>query len=286
MVMEIFITPFSTNGFMLQALIAGILVSIACAIAGTFVILRGLAFIGDAMAHGVLPGIALAVLFGFPGIIGASVGAVFMIGGITLITQRSHLSSDTAIGLLLIGMISLGVVIVSRSDSFSGDLTRILFGEILGIGRSAILIQLVATIIVALIAKICARPFMILSFDPEQAEVAGFSVRLFHNVMLFMIAATVIVSFQTVGTLLVFGLLIAPAGAGAMLAHRIEIMMTWAALFGILSMYFGLLISYHFNLAAGATIILAAVFIFFIVFIIQNLRHRRADNHQEVGHDK
>lgn len=278
---DIFITPFSANGFMLQALIAGILVSIACAIAGTFVILRGLAFIGDAMAHGVLPGIALALLFGFSGIIGAAIGAVCMIGGITLITQRSRLSSDTAIGLLFIGMLSLGVVIVSRSNSFSGDLTRILFGEILGISSSSILLQLGATIIVAAIAVICARPFLLLSFDPEQAEVAGFSVRLFHNIMLFMIAIVVIVSFQTVGTLLVFGLLIAPAGAGALLARRIKIMMIWAALFGMLSMYLGLLISYHFNLAAGASIILVAVCIFFIAFAIQNLRQHRLADHKE-----
>jgi ABC-type Mn2+/Zn2+ transport system permease subunit len=273
--MDLFITPFSTNSFMLQALLAGILVSIACAVAGTFIILRGLAFIGDALAHGVLPGIALAVLVGFPGMVGAAIGAVFMIGGITMITQRSRLSSDTAIGLLFIGMLSLGVLIVSRSNSFSGDLTRILFGEILGISISAILIQLVATVVIVAIAVICARPFLLLSFDPEQAEVAGFSVRLYHNIMLFMVAATVIVSFQTVGTLLVFGLLIAPAGAGALLARRVEAMMAWAALFGVLSMYSGLLLSYHFNLAAGAAVIMVAVLIFFIVFIIKNLRQRR-----------
>ncbi len=269
---------------MVQALLAGTLVSIACAIAGTFVILRGLAFIGDAIGHGVLPGIALAILFGFHGIIGAAVSALFMIGGITLITQRSRLSSDTAIGLLFVGMLSLGVVIVSRSSSFSGDLTRILFGEILGISRIDILIQLGATIIIAAIAIICARPFLLLSFDPEQAEVAGFSVRLFHNIMLFMIAITVVVSFQTVGTLLVFGLLIAPAGAGALLARRIKAMMLWAAIFGIISMYIGLLVSYHFNLAAGASIILVAVSIFFIVFIIQNLRHRRTGNQKDIIH--
>jgi len=204
---------FIANGFMVQALIAGVLVSIACAIAGTFVILRGLAFIGDALAHGVLPGIAIAFLVGFPGILGAAIGAAFMIGGITVITQRSRLSSDTAIGLLFIGMLSLGVIIVSRSSSFSGDLTRILFREILGISFQAILIQGVATMVIIIIAIVCARPFLLLSFDPEQAQVAGFSSRLYHNVMLFMIAITVIVSFQTVGTLLVFGLLIAPAGA-------------------------------------------------------------------------
>ncbi len=282
--MDWLVTPFSSNAFMVHALIAGVLVSIACAIAGTFVILRGLAFIGDALAHGVLPGIAVAILVGFPGIIGAAIGAAGMIGGITLITQRSRLSSDTAIGLLFVGMLSLGVVIVSRSNSFSGDLTRILFGEILGISVSAIFIQLAATIVIAALAIICARPFLLLSFDPEQAEVAGFSSRLYHSIMLFMIAVTVVVSFQTVGTLLVFGMLIAPAGAGALLARRVEIMMLWAVLFGALSMYFGLLISYHFNLAAGASIVLVTVAIFFVVFIIQNIRGRRAVRPQEATH--
>jgi ABC-type Mn2+/Zn2+ transport system permease subunit len=272
---EWLINPFLSNEFMTQALMAGILVSVACAIAGTFVILRGLAFIGDALGHGVLPGIAVAFLVGFPGILGAAIGALFMIGGITLITQRSRLSSDTAIGLLFVGMLSLGVVIVSRSNSFSGDLTRILFGEILGIGIQTIVIQLIATLIITITAIVCARPFLLLSFDPEQAQVAGFSSRLYHNVMLFMIAITVIVSFQTVGTLLVFGLLIAPAGAGALMARQIKAMMAWTIIFGVLSMYFGLLLSYHFNLAAGAAIILVAVAIFFVVFIIQNIHSRR-----------
>jgi ABC-type Mn2+/Zn2+ transport system permease subunit len=131
-------------------------------------------------------------------------------------------------------MLSLGVVIVSRSSSFSGDLTRILFGEIMGIGLSSIWIQLAATAVIGITAFICARPFLLLSFDPEQAQVAGFSSKLYHNVMLFMIATTIIVSFQTVGTLLVFGLLIAPAGAGALLARRIRAMMAWATLFGAL----------------------------------------------------
>jgi ABC-type Mn2+/Zn2+ transport system permease subunit len=273
--MEWLIDPFLHNEFMFQALIAGMLVSITCAVAGTFVILRGLAFIGDALAHGVLPGIALAFLLGFPGMLGAAIGAVFMVGGITVITQRSRLSSDTAIGLLFIGMLSLGVVIVSRSNSFSGDLTDILFGEILGISLTSIMIQLGAAVVVILTAFICARPFLLLSFNPEQAQVAGFSSRLYHNIMLFMIALTVIVSFQTVGTLLVFGLLIAPAGAGALLAREIKTMIFWAVLFGIISMYFGLLISYHFDLAAGASIILVTVVIFFIVFILQNIRNKR-----------
>src|SRR4051794_28138935 len=151
---------------MQRALIAGCLVAIACAVVGTFVVLRGLAFIGDALAHGVLPGIAGALLIGAPGIVGAIVGALAMIGGVTLITRRSRLSSDTAIGLLFVGMLALGVVIVSRSSSFTGDLVAILFGQILGTTWDALQLQLLATIAVAAVAVICARPFLLLSFDP------------------------------------------------------------------------------------------------------------------------
>jgi len=273
--MDWLIQPFIANDFMLQALMAGVLVSIACSVAGTFVILRGLSFIGDALSHGVLPGIAVAFLIGVPGILGAAAGAAFMIGGISLITRRSRLSSDTAIGLLFVGMLSLGVIIISRSNSFSGDLTRILFGEILGTSTQSLVLQLVATLIIITITIVCARPFLLLSFDPEQAQVTGFSSRLYHNIMLFMIALTVIVSFQTVGTLLVFGLLIAPAASGALLARRIQVMMTWSVIFGVVSMFIGLLLSYYFDLAAGASIILVTVVIFFIVFIIQNIRSRR-----------
>jgi ABC-type Mn2+/Zn2+ transport system permease subunit len=255
---------------MVNALVAGILVSIACGVIGTFVVLRGLAFIGDALAHGVLPGIALALLLGFPGILGATVGAVVMIGGISLITRRTRLTSDTAIGLLFVGMLALGVVIVSRTSSFSGDLVRVLFGEILGISPSALIIQLAATVIILITVTICSRPFLLLCFSPEQAQVAGFSASLYHNIMLALIALTVITSFQTVGTLLVFGMLLAPAGAGALIARRVQTMMVWAAVFGSISVYLGLLASYHFNLAAGASIVLVATLIFFIVFLLRS----------------
>jgi ABC-type Mn2+/Zn2+ transport system permease subunit len=270
--MDWLITPFSSNSFMIHALVTGILVAISCAIVGTFVVLRGLAFIGDALAHGVLPGIAGAMLLGYSGMSGAVVGAIVMIGGISLITQRSRLSSDTAIGLLFVGMLALGVVIISRSTSFSGDLTQILFGEILGVSTRAIFTQLVAAIVIAVAAAVCARPFLLLCFDPEQAQVMGFSARRYHSIMLFLIALTIIVSFQTVGTLLVFGMLLAPAGTGALLARRIGSMIAWASIFGVLSVYFGLLLSYHFDIAAGATIVLTAITIFFVVFVVQNLR--------------
>jgi ABC-type Mn2+/Zn2+ transport system permease subunit len=271
-----FINPFLQNAFMVRALVAGILVSIASAIVGTLMVLRGLAFIGDALAHGVLPGIALAILLQVPGILGAAAGAIVMIGGISLITRRSRLSSDTAIGLLFVGMLALGVVIVSRSTAFMGDLVGILFGEVLGISPSALGVQLAATLVIALAAAICNRPFLLLCFNPEQAQVAGFSVRLYHNIMLVLIALTVIVSFQTVGTLLVFGMLLAPAGAAALIARRLSSMMAWAALFGSVSVYAGLLASYHFNTAAGSTIVLVATLLFFLVLVIRNVRPETA----------
>ncbi len=269
-----FVEPFLANEFMVRALFAGVLVSIACSIVGTFVVLRGLAFIGDALAHGVLPGIAAALLLGLPGIAGAAVGALAMIAGVNLITRRSRLSSDTAIGLLFVAMLALGVVIVSRSSSFAGDLVGILFGQILGTSLDGLATQAAATVIVFAVARVCARPFLLLSFDPEQADVAGFPSRRYHFVMLVLVALTVVVSFQTVGTLLVFGMLLAPAGAGALLAHRIEAMMAWGAGIGIVSTYVGLLVSYHFDVAAGATIVLVAATIFFAVLAGTSLRDR------------
>lgn len=257
---------------MLRALAAGILVSIGCAIVGTFVVLRGLAFIGDALAHGVLPGVAAALLLGLPGIGGAAVGAAVMIGGVSLVTGRSKLSSDSAIGLLFVGMLALGVVIVSRSSSFSGDLIAILFGEILGVSIADLLIQAIATVAIAAIAFVCARPFLLLCFDPEQAQVSGFSARRYHALMLLLVAMTVVVSFQSVGTLLVFGMLLAPAASGALIASRLQRMMAAGILIGSLSTYLGLLLSYWFDTAAGATIVLVATTIFFAVLTFVNVR--------------
>jgi ABC-type Mn2+/Zn2+ transport system permease subunit len=267
-----FAHPFTDNDFLQRALLAGVLVSIACAVVGTYVVLRGLAFIGDALAHGVLPGVAAAVLIGAPGMLGAAVGAAAMIGGVGVITARSRLSSDTAIGLLFVGLLALGVVIVSGSDHFAGDLVKILFGELLGISNGDLAVQAIATAAVLVVGAVFARSFLLLCFDPDLAQVMGFRSRLSHYVMLVLIATTVIVSFQTVGTLLVFGMLLAPAGVGALLAHRIGAMMLWAAGTGVVATYLGLLASYHFDLAAGASVVLTAVLLFFLVFTATAVR--------------
>jgi ABC-type Mn2+/Zn2+ transport system permease subunit len=278
------VDPFANNEFMRLALFGGILVACTCAIAGTFVVLRGLAFVGDALAHGVLPGIATAMLLGFSGILGAAVGAAVMMGGVSIVTRKFRLSGDTAIGLLFVGMLALGVMITSRSTSFVGDLARILFGELLGINSTDLAWQFIALVIVGLIAFVGRRPFLLLSVDDGLARTSGFSARLFHNVMLTMVAITVIASFQTVGTLLVLGMLIAPAATGSLFARRIESMMLIAALVGSLSTYIGLLLSYHYDLAAGASIVLTAVVIFAVSATANEIRKSRGHDHHDHEH--
>lgn len=266
------VTPFADNEFLRHALFAGVLVSVACAVVGTFVVLRGLAFVGDALAHGVLPGIAAALLLGLPGMLGAAVGTVVMMGGVSVVTRRSRLSNDTAIGLLFVGMLALGVMITSRSRTFTGDLTAILFGEILGVGRDDLLWQAAAAVAVGATAFVCRRPFLLLCVDPDQAETSGFPARRYHTVMLAMVAVTVVASFQAVGTLLVFGMLLAPAATGALVARRIGTMVAVAAGTGALASYGGLLLSYHAGLAAGASIVLVAVLLFALTLTVTEVR--------------
>ncbi|MFM8846631.1 MAG: metal ABC transporter permease [Actinomycetota bacterium] len=272
--MSYLIDPFVDNDFMLRSLVAGALVSISCALVGTYVVLRGMAFVGDALAHGVLPGVAGAVLLGAPVMLGAAVGAGAMIVGISFITARSRLSNDSAIGLLFIGLLALGVVMVSSSDSLTGDLDAILFGEFLGVNGRDLLVQTVALVVVGAVCAVAARPFLLLCFDPDMAESMGFSSRRYHRTLLVLVAGTVVVSFQTVGALLVFGMLLAPAGTAAIVTRRVGSMMGLAAVIGVSSTYLGLLASYHLDWAAGASVVLCAVAIFFVVLVVVSSKKR------------
>ena len=264
--------PFVDNPFLVRSLLAGVLVALACAVAGTFVVLRGLAFVADALAHGVLPGIAIAVLIGAPTVMGAAAGTVVMMGGVSVITRRSRLSSDTAIGLLFAGMLALGVMITSRSRTFFGDLTRIFTGEILGVSDTDLWWQLAALGAVCATAWACRRPFLLLSLDPDLAATSGFAVRRYENLLLFVVAVAILSSFQTVGTLLVFGMLVAPASTAALVSRRVGVMMLIAAVIGALSVYVGLLLSYHADLAAGASIVVVSVGLFLVTLAITEVR--------------
>ncbi len=269
--MEVLWDPFVQSAFMQRALVAAVLVAVATGVVGTLMVLRGMAFLGDALAHGVLPGIAGALLIGIPSFIGALAGAAVMIGGVTAVTRRTRLSGDVAIGLLFVGMLALGVVVVSRSSEFAGSLTEILFGEVLGVSWTAIAWQGAVAVVVVVLAWLLQRPFLLMAMDPDQARVAGYRVGILEAVLLGMIAVTVVASFTVVGTLLVFGMLLAPAGTAALLTRRVGPMMALSSLIGALSAYAGLLLSWHFDLAAGAMIVLVAIAVFFVVLVAQPL---------------
>jgi ABC-type Mn2+/Zn2+ transport system permease subunit len=262
--------PFQYD-FILRSLFAGSLAAVTCALIGTWVVIRGMSFMGDALAHGVMPGIAIAFIVGVDIAIGAFISAIVMVIGINLVNRASKLSSDTGIGLLFVGMLALGVVIISRTRSFTGDLTSFLFGSVLGVQDSDIWLQLIAALITLIAVLVFHRFFLALSFNADKAASLGMRPRLAHFVMLALIALAIVASFRTVGTLLVFGLLIAPPATAALLVRRVPTMMITACLIGVASIFIGLIITYHFDTAAGATMAGTAVAIFFLVLTVREV---------------
>ena len=256
--------PFSPS-FMQRALLAGALVAAQCALIGVWIVLRRLNFLGDALAHGVVPGVAIAFLIGVDTTIGAAVAAAVVVVGVTAIRNRTGLPEDTSIGLLFVGLLALGVIIISRSRSFAGDLTAFLFGNVLGVTWPDITVQGVAVIVSLLLTLALYRGLVALSFDERKAKLLGLRPTLVRLALLGLIALTVVTSFKTVGALLVFGLIVAPAATATLLANRIPAVMATSALLGVVSVVGGLLMSFHLDIAAGAAMVAAAVAIFFLV---------------------
>ncbi|MFK0117878.1 zinc ABC transporter permease AztB [Streptomyces sp. NPDC090994] len=267
--------PFEVT-FVQRALWGGILVSAICALAGTWVVLRGMAFLGDAMSHGLLPGVALAALLGGNLMVGAVVSAAVMTAGVTALGRTPRLSQDTGIGLLFVGMLSLGVIIVSRSQSFAVDLTGFLFGDVLAV-REQDLFLLAGALLAALVVSVLGhRAFLALTFDSRKAQTLGLRPRLAHAVLLGLLGLAIVASFHIVGTLLVLGLLIAPPAAALPWARGVRGVMVLAALLGAVATFGGLLLSWHLSTAAGATVSALAVSLFFLSHLASGLRHRRA----------
>lgn len=266
--------PFEVS-FVQRALVAGVLVSVACAIVGTWVVLRGMAFIGDALSHGMLPGIALASLAGVNLVIGALLSAGVMALGLTALGRSRRLSQDTGIGLLFVGMLATGVIIVSHSRSFAVDLTGFLFGDVLAVGAGDLAGLAAALALVAVVAALGHRSFVALTFDARKARTLGLRPGLANALLLALVTLTIVASFRVVGTLLVFGLLIAPAAAATFWARRISTIMLLAALLGSLATLIGLLVSWHGGTAAGASIAVSAVLLFFLSAGLSALRPAR-----------
>ncbi|HET6950355.1 MAG TPA: zinc ABC transporter permease AztB [Acidimicrobiales bacterium] len=255
--------------FMQRALVAGLLASAATAVVGTWVVLRGLTFLGDALAHGVVPGLALAVLWGFSPAVGAFAAALVMSGAVTLVTRRARVHEDTGIGLLFVGMLALGVVIISRSDSFSTDITALLFGDVLGVTPGDLRGQAVGVAVVVLASTVLYRPFLALAFNEDKAATLGLRPGLAHAALLALLATSIVASFQAIGTLLVFGLLIGPPATAGLLVRRVPLIMLTAVALGAVAVVAGLTVSYHQGTAAGATVAGLAVAEFFAVLAVQ-----------------
>ena len=268
--MEWWLAPFEL-GFQQRALIGGMLAALMASTVGTWLVLRGMSFFGDAFVHGVIPGVAAAVVLDINPLLGAAVAAAVMVFAIELVQRKTVLGEDTSIGLLFVGMLALGVVIISSLDSYSGSLTSILFGDALGVTWNDIAGQVVVLAIVVIVSTVLYRPLIALSLSRYKAELLGMRPGLAHAALLVLIALAVIGSYQSVGTLLVFGLLVGPPATASLLSRTISRMMLIAALIGVLSVWLGLTISYYGGTAASATMALVPIVLFFVVLTAKNL---------------
>ncbi|MEV6219642.1 zinc ABC transporter permease AztB [Nocardia sp. NPDC051833] len=271
--MDWLFAPFEV-AFVQRALWGGLLVSCVCALAGTWVVVRGMAFLGDAMSHGMLPGVAVAALLGGNLLLGAAISCAAMAFGVSALGRSKRFAPDTAIGLLFVGMLAAGVIIVSRSQSFAVDLTGFLFGDVLAV-RSRDLGYLGVALVIALVVTVLGhRAFVASTFDPRKAHTLGLRPKVAQVALIGLVTLAIVASFHVVGTLLVFGLLIAPPAAAMYWSDRIPVVMLIAALLGGASTAVGLLVSWHAETAAGATIAAVAVGAFFLSAILAALRDR------------
>ena len=268
--MDWLIEPFEL-AFQQRALIGGSLAAIALALVGTWVVIRGMSFLGDALVHGVIPGIALAILLDFNVLIGAVLAAVVMLAGINLVHRQTTFSEDTGIGLLFVGMLGLGVILISCTSSYAGSLTAILFGDALGVTTGDIGVLAGVVSVTLVVSTLLYRHFLVLAFNEQKAQLLGFHPRFAHGALLALITLGIVGSFQTVGTLLVLGLLIGPPATAALLVRRVPVMMASAALIGVFSVAIGLIISYHANTAGSATMAVVPIVLFFVVLTIKNI---------------
>lgn len=281
--MEWLIEPFGFD-FMRNALVAGLLTVITTSLVGTWVVLRGMAFLGDALAHGVIPGITAAFLLGVDLWIGAVVAAVVMLGGIDVINRRTRLSQDTSIGLLFVGMLAAGVMLISARGAYAGDLTAILFGDVIGVSGADVQVALGASMATVIVSVLLYRAFLVLSFSHDKAALLRLRPRLTHLAMLAMIALAIVSSFRTVGTLLVFAFIIAPPATAALVARRVPVMMGVAVIVGWVAVVVGLLLSFHIGVAGAPTIAFVSVVEFFLVLSVREWRAGRTDAEGSAAH--
>jgi manganese/iron transport system permease protein len=253
-------------GFMQRGLIAAIMIGILCAVIGCYVVLRSMAFLGDALAHAILPGVAVAYLLGGSLLVGALVAAIIVALGIGFFTRGGVIREDTAIGILFAAALSLGVALISSIRTYAVDLSHILFGNILGVSVSDLILVAILSGLVLVVLLVLYRPFLVVSFDPVLAKTLRLPADALRNLMLILLAITIVVSMQTVGIGLVAAMLVTPAAAAYLLTNRLPAMMAVSAAIGGFSSIIGLYLSYYLNIASGAAIVLTSTGFFLLAF--------------------
>ncbi len=261
-----------TYQFMQRGIAAALLVGGISGVIGCFVVVRGMSFFGDALSHSILPGVAIAYISGIDLFFGGLVAGVAAAIAIGLLTRRGRLREDTAIGVVFVSMFALGILIISTASSYTVDLSHILFGNVLGVRDSDLIIMVICGVIVVGSIVLFYKELLTQSFDPALLQTLRLPGELLHLLLLVLIAVTIVASLQTVGIALMLAMLITPAATAQLLVKRLHQMMIVAALIGMMGGVIGLYLSLHLNVASGAAIVLTTSAIFVVVFAFTHLR--------------
>ena len=253
--------------FMQHAFLAIMLVGAICGVIGVFVILRGFAFLGDALAHAIFPGVVIAFILGGNFLVWALVAAIIVSFGIGVVSQSSRLSNDTAIGVIFAGGFALGVALLSQQSGFARDLNAFLFGSILGVSLSDLQLTAIVGMVVLVATFLLRREFTAIAFDRTFARAMGLNLWFLDQVFLIILALAIVISLQTVGNVLVLAMLVTPAATARMLTDRLQLMFVLSALIGTGCGIVGLYISYYRGIPSGAAVVLVATAVFTLVFL-------------------
>ena len=256
-----------TYEFMQRGLLASLMVGVLCAVMGTYVVLRGMAFLGDALAHAILPGVAIAYLLRGNLLVGALVAAVVVALSIGLFSRRGAVKEDTAIGILFAAALALGVALISSIQTYAVDLTHILFGNVLGVSAKDLWLTAGLGMLILTVVAIYYKQFLVITFDPVLAATLRLPADFLRYLMLILLALTVVVSLQTVGMGLSAAMLVTPAATAYLLTRRLFPMMLVSAAIGAVSSLSGLYLSYYLNIVSGSAIVLVATAIFMFAFL-------------------
>lgn len=275
---DLLVEPFRSE-FMRTGAVAAIIVGVLCGAVGCFVVVRGMALLADSFAHGVLPGVAIAVVAtaGAAGdepdrlavLLGGLAGGILTAVGTAAILRRSGLREDTATAVMFVFMLALGVVIISRASDFAIDLTAFLFGDVLSVPSSELVLTAVLTAIVLAVVAVLYRPFVLVAFDRRRAASLGVNVGAVELALMVLLAIAVVIGFRVVGALLVLGMLVAPPATAALVTRHLPTMMALSAAIAAACGPAGLLLSWHLDVAAGASIVLVAVAVFLVVLLVR-----------------